>query len=129
MEGGVVDEAGNLAMLRDDYRQRRDLANFYQGQITALNAAPVQAWSTVALFVSIAALSISTGGTLTFTEKAWIVLGALVAGVGLAVWSKYKHGREAEVIRTRYLAEHALLFPGIPPIELVGFLLEGKHIS
>jgi hypothetical protein len=123
------DQANSITALRDDYRQRRDLANFYQGQITALNAAPIQVWSTVALFVSIAGLSISTAGVLTFWQKVWIVLGALATGVGLAAWSKYKHGREAEVIRTRYLAEHALLFPGIPPIELVGFLLEGRHIS
>jgi hypothetical protein len=125
----MVDQANSITALRDDYRQRRDLANFYQGQITALNTAPVQAWSTMALFVSIAALGISTAGALTFPQKAWIVLVALVAGVGLAGWSKYKHGQEAEVIRARYLVEHAQLFPDVPPIELVGFLLTGNHIS
>ena len=122
------DEGVDLEALRDRYRQRRDLANFYQSQVTALNTAPVQAWSVLPLLTSLAAVMISTH---VFSEQASfnIVLGAVVLGMCAPLLSKWAHGKEAELIRARYLAEHDLLFPDCPPVELVGFLLKGKHIT
>ncbi|SEN85472.1 hypothetical protein SAMN05192583_3717 [Sphingomonas gellani] len=126
--GTPVDAAVDLDALRDRYRQRRELANFYQGQVTALNTAPIQAWVVLPVLVSATAVLISTHA---FSEKAGftILLIAVLLGVAVPVLAKMGHEKEAALIRDRYLAEHALLFPACPPIELVGFLLKGKHIT
>lgn len=117
-----TDDGAAISVLRDRYRQRRELANFYQAQITALNPAPLQSWSIVPLLVSVAALLISTRSF----PAGWslnILLIAVVLGMAVPVLAKMGHEKEAAAINERYFAEHALLFPDDPPIELIGYLL------
>jgi len=122
-----TDDGAAIGILRDRYRQRRELANFYQAQITALNPAPLQSWSIVPLLVSVAALLISTRSF----PAGWslnILLIAVVLGMAVPVLAKMGHEKEAAAINERYLEEHALLFPDDPPIELVGYLLTKNKV-
>ncbi len=87
----MADEASDLEALRDRHRQRRELADLHQAQVTALNAAPVQAWAAIPLFVSIAALPVSTGG---YPEplRQDVILTAILVGVSIPLVSKRRHG-------------------------------------
>jgi hypothetical protein len=52
-----------------------------------------------------------------------VVAAYITAGVALAVVLYQPQRRKANRLRARYLLESVELFPDVPPVELVSFLL------
>lgn len=118
----------DLKELRELHKQRRELTAFYQGQVTALHAAPIQAWSTITLLVSVTALMFGTG-IYSPTQKMAVILSAVAGGIGMATWVTAWGRKDARSIQNSYLRDHELLFPGHQPIALTGFLLPNNLAS
>jgi hypothetical protein len=82
-----------------------------------------QLWSLVAVFATLGAVLTNAPEAFTPEQRFAILVAYTMVGQVLAVILYQPQRRKAHRLRARYLSESAQLFSGIPPVELVSFLL------
>ena len=106
--------------------QRHELSSFYQGQITALSSTSLQTLSALGIVITVAAI-MSGGAGIQDSQRQALLAVSVALGVLMALFIAYQHVEDAGRVNTAYLKEHMYLFPDLPPVRLVSFLLWNKH--
>ena len=108
------------------HKERRELAAFYQGQLSMLETVRAQGLSVLSLMIAVSAVLLSAS-RLPPAQAQFVVFVAALSAVGMVVLFIRSAERRALEIEQNYLQAHSELFGRVPAIELVSWLLSRRR--
>lgn len=115
-----------IRAVRALHKERRELAAFYQGQLSMLETVRAQGLGVLSLMIAVSAVLLSAS-RLPPTQAQFIVFIAALSAVGMVVLFMRSAERRAREIEQSYLKAHSELFGRAPAIGLVSWLLDRRR--